>query len=107
MGRFASFKGWTYWFSGKPDLSRLAGRQEIFPMARVLVNDLDAELFAQLKARARLHGRSLQGELKAILEAAAVFSMAEAKEASARWRQRLAGRTASDSSELIREDRER
>jgi hypothetical protein len=33
--------------------------------------------------------------------------MAEAREASERWRQRLAKRTTSDSSELIREDRER
>lgn len=76
-------------------------------MAQVLVRDLDSELLERLKTRARLHGRSLQGELKAILEAAAVFSMAEAQEASARWRQRLAGRTTSDSSELIREDRDR
>lgn len=76
-------------------------------MAQVLVRDLDPELLDRLKARARLHGRSLQGELKAVLEAAAVFSMAEAREASARWRQRLAGRSMSDSSDLIREDRDR
>ena len=76
-------------------------------MAQVLVRDLDSELLERLKTRARLHGRSLQGELKAILEAAAVFSMEEAREASARWRQRLAGRNTSDSSELIREDRDR
>ena len=76
-------------------------------MAQVLVRDLDPEVLERLKSRARLHGRSLQGELKVILEAAAVFSMSEAREVSERWRQRLAGQMTSDSSDLLREDRER
>jgi len=76
-------------------------------MAQVLVRDLDPETLEQLKSRAKLHGRSLQGELKVILESAAVFSMQEAREASQRWRQRLAGRVTSDSGDLLREDRER
>ncbi len=76
-------------------------------MAQVLVRDLDPEVLERLKNRARLHGRSLQGELKVILEAAAVFSMNEAREVSERWRRRLAGQMTSDSSDLLREDRER
>ena len=76
-------------------------------MAQVLVRDLDPEVLERLKSRARLHGRSLQGELKVILEAAAVFSMSEAREVSERWRQRLAGQMTSDSSDLLREDRDR
>ena len=76
-------------------------------MAQVLVRDLDPEVLEHLKSRARLHGRSLQGELKVILESAAVFSVDEARAASERWRQRLAGRMKSDSSDLLREDRDR
>lgn len=76
-------------------------------MAQVLVRDLDTEVLERLKNRAHLHGRSLQGELKAILEAAAVFSMNDARQASERWRQRLEGRMTSDSGDLLREDRDR
>jgi plasmid stability protein len=76
-------------------------------MAQVLVRDLDPETLEHLKSRAKLHGRSLQGELKVILESAAVLSMSEARQTSERWRQRLAGRVASDSGDLLREDRDR
>lgn len=76
-------------------------------MAQVLVRDLDPETLEHLKNRAKLHGRSLQGELKMILESAAVFSMNEARQTSERWRQRLAGRVTSDSGDLLREDRDR
>ena len=77
-------------------------------MAQVLVRDLDADVVAQLKLRARQHGRSLQKETKAILEdAARQGSLEEARDAAARVRRRLAGRTFSDSADLVREDRER
>ena len=77
-------------------------------MAQVLVRDLDAKVVARLKERAKQHGRSLQKETKTILEdAARRGSMAEARAAAARVRRRLAGRTFSDSAELVREDRER
>jgi plasmid stability protein len=76
-------------------------------MAQVLVRDLDPETLENLKSRAKLHGRSLQGELKVILESAAVFSVNEARQTSERWHKRLAGRVASDSGDLLREDRDR
>ena len=77
-------------------------------MAQVLVRDLDADVVERLKDRASRHGRSLQKEAKAILEdAASRYTMEEAREAAERIRRRLAGRTFSDSAELIREDRER
>lgn len=76
-------------------------------MAQVLVRDLDPAVLEHLKSRARRHGRSLQGELKVILESAALFSVDEARATSERWRQRLAGRMTSDSSDLLREDRDR
>lgn len=82
-------------------------REGSAPMAQVLVRDLDPEVLERLKSRAKLHGRSLQGELKTILEAAAAYSMSEARQASELWRRRLAGRTMTDSSVLLREDRDR
>lgn len=76
-------------------------------MAEVLVRDLEPETIERLKARARQHGRSLQGEVKAILEAAAPLSMSEARELAEHWQRRLAGQIEGDSSDLLREDRER
>jgi plasmid stability protein len=76
-------------------------------MAQILVRDLDPSLLDRLKGQARQHGRSLQGEVKAILEASARLSPGEAREVAERWRQRLAGRMRSDSAQMVREDRER
>jgi len=76
-------------------------------MAQILVRDLDPELIERLESQARRHGRSLQGEVKAILEAAASYSMEEARQVAEQWRQRLAGQMVSESADLIREDRER
>ena len=77
-------------------------------MSQMLVRDLDPEVVERLKARARVHGRSLQKEVKAILEeAAATLSLCEAEEVAELWQKRLAGREYSDSAELVREDRER
>jgi plasmid stability protein len=77
-------------------------------MARVLVRDLDPAVVERLKAKAQDHGRSLQKELKAILEEAASRpSWSEARMEVERVRQRFAGRSFSDSTELVREDRDR
>ena len=75
-------------------------------MTQLLIRDMQVETVQRLKARAKRHGRSLQGEVKAILEAAAGYSMQEARAVSEGWAARLAGRGFSDSAELIREDRE-
>jgi plasmid stability protein len=72
-----------------------------------LVRDLDPEVVERLKERARSNGRSLQGEVKAVLEGAArTYTMEEAREVSRKWQERFAGRKFSDSAELIREDRD-
>jgi plasmid stability protein len=77
-------------------------------MVSVLVRDLDPAVVDRLKARAEENGRSLQKELKAILEtAAAQATWAEARAAAERVRQMLGGRQFSDSTELVREDRDR
>ena len=75
-------------------------------MADVLIRDLDAEVLRRLKAEARRHGRSLQAEIHAALGRAAVTSLAETRRISARWLKRLRGSSQSDSTRLIREDRD-
>lgn len=75
-------------------------------MSRVLVRDLEPELIEKLKARARRHNRSLQAELKDILEHAAA-SAVDVRAEVERVRAMFAGRSFSDSAELIREDRDR
>ena len=77
-------------------------------MASVLVRDLDPAVVKRLKLRAEENRRSLQKELKAILEtAAAQATWAEARANIERVRERFAGRQFSDSTELVREDRDR
>ena len=76
-------------------------------MAQVLVRDLKAEVVARLKARAKRRGRSLQSELKEILETAARRTPLEARALAERIRGQLAGRAHSDSVELLAEDRRR
>ena len=76
-------------------------------MAQVLIRDLKADVVARLKARAKRHGRSLQTELKEILETASRHSPVEARAVADQIRRRLAGRALSDSADLIAEDRAR
>lgn len=76
-------------------------------MAQILVRDLSPDIVDRLKNRAYRNGRSLQGEVKAILESAAKLSMAEAREVARQFRQSLEGRMTSDSADLLREDRDR
>jgi len=73
----------------------------------ILVRELDPWTVQRLKARARINGRSLQQEIKEILQRAAeMFTMREARWLSERWRHRLSRRSFSDSAQLIREDRD-
>lgn len=76
-------------------------------MAQLLVRALDHAIIARLKARARQHGRSLQGEVKIILVEAAALSLREARAVSAHWQKQFHGQPLSDSAALIREDRAR
>ena len=78
-------------------------------MAQILVRDVGEAAVARLKRRAKRRGRSLQGEVKAILEEVAgrEAAMVKARREAARIRARFAGRSFSDGTALIREDRER
>ena len=77
-------------------------------MAQVLIRDLDTATIEKLKARAAEHGRSLQAELKTILEAQArQVTKVEARALAACIRQRIGLRPQTDSGVLQAEDRER
>lgn len=76
-------------------------------MAQILVRDLDEQVVERLKRRAQREGRSLQSEVKAILEDAAKVDMESARELADAIRAEFKGRKFSDSTDLIREDRDR
>ncbi len=77
-------------------------------MAQVLVRQLDNKVVVRLKKRAKEHGRSLQSEMKTILEEAVPdYEAAWKRIEGIRKRLRKSGRTFSDSADLIREDRDR
>jgi antitoxin FitA len=80
-------------------------------MAQVLVRNLDDQVLVKLKRRARSKGRSLQSELKAILDEAAEHSekatLEEMLQRTAPIRERMKERRQTDSLVLLREDRDR
>jgi plasmid stability protein len=79
-------------------------------MGQLIVRNLDDRVIDALKARAARQDRSLEAELRVILERAAterVFDIAEARARAERISRALEGRSHSDSAALIREDRDR
>ncbi len=67
-------------------------------MGQVLIRQIPDETVARLKAKAARHGRSLEAELRSILE----HAVAEPKEEIIRLREAL-GKRLPDSSDLVRE----
>lgn len=79
-------------------------------MAKILVRDLDDNVVDRLKKSAKLRGRSLQSEVKMILEHAANAPQTDIENARKlvhKIRRRFKGRDFPDSVKLIREDRDR
>ncbi len=76
-------------------------------MAQVLVRELEPAVIERLKERAHRNGRSLEAELRLVLQQAAGDSTAQIQAEVARVRALFAGRTFFDSAKLFREDRER
>ncbi|HVQ37140.1 MAG TPA: Arc family DNA-binding protein [Pyrinomonadaceae bacterium] len=76
-------------------------------MSQVLIRDLDPEVIEHLKQRAAKHGRSLQAELKSILEQTARHQAVDYRAEAASLRRRLGGRKFSDSGVLQARDRRR
>jgi plasmid stability protein len=76
-------------------------------MTNILIRDLDDEVVARLKLRAKNHHRSLQAELKSLVESAVQFSIAETKQVSRVWHKNLSTKKHTDSADLLHEDRKR
>ena len=76
-------------------------------MSQILVRGLDDGLVLRLKERAARNGRSLEAEVRTILERSATSPDEAVRGLLDQWRTRLEGRKFSDSSDLIAEDRER
>lgn len=84
-------------------------------MAEILVKNLDPLILERLETLAKQHGRSLEEELKHILQQACETvtpdhigaDMEKAREAALQIRKQLAGHIHTNSIEIIREDRER
>jgi len=76
-------------------------------VAQVLVRDLKTDVVSRLKARAKRHGRSLQTELKEILQTASRHRALDARALADRIRRQLGGRAHTDSVKLLAEDRRR
>lgn len=76
-------------------------------MAQILVRNLDEAVVDRLKMRAVQHNRSLQAEVKTILEQAAQVDVNTARELALSIRKQFEGRQFAKSVDLIREDRER
>jgi hypothetical protein len=76
-------------------------------MGAILVRGLDQKTIERLTEHARLNGRTLQQEVRALLEhATETLTRRDARRVSEGWRRRLGGRSFSDSAPLIREDRD-
>ena len=76
-------------------------------MPDILIRGLEPETIRQLKVRAKRHGRSLQGEVKLLVEQATGAGSQHIAAMFDRWQRRFAGRRFSSSVRLIREDRNR
>lgn len=74
-------------------------------MPAIHVRDLSRVTLDRLKARAKRNDRSLQAEIKTILEEAAGTDWTRTRTVAAKLRQRLANRIHSDSADLITADR--
>ena len=76
-------------------------------MAQLLIRNLDQETVDRLKERARRHRRSLEGEVRVILEKEAAAGADDPWRLAERIRASFGGRRFSDSAALVREDRDR
>ncbi len=76
-------------------------------MNEIVLHNLDPVLIERLRQEAERHGRTIEGEAKAILASSVGVSRSLALRLADEFRSQFTGRVFSDSAELIREDRER
>ena len=74
-------------------------------MAQILIRNLDDTVVERLKKRASQNGRSLQSEVKMILEQASAVDMAMSRDLAEAIRKRFKDRPSSDSAVLLHEER--
>jgi len=75
-------------------------------MAQLTVHNLGSKTLQRLKARARRHGRSLEAEVRLVLEQTAGTEAADVARLLAGWDRRLGGRRFTDSESVAYEDRQ-
>jgi hypothetical protein len=76
-------------------------------MPDILIRGLNAETVTRLKARAERNGRSLQSEVKMVLERAAGIGADQIADILQKWDERMAGRRFSSSTTMVCKDRAR
>ena len=76
-------------------------------MPNILIRDVPAKTVEHLKARAKRHNRSLQGEVKQLIEESVIPVTSAALSRAMKIRASFGKKIFSDSVELIREDRDR
>ena len=76
-------------------------------MPNILIRDVSQKTVNQLKARAKQHNRSLQGEVKHLVEETVKTTGEGALLRARKIRSSFGKKTFSDSAELLREDRNR
>jgi antitoxin FitA len=76
-------------------------------MPNILIRDVSQKAVNQLKARAKRHNRSLQAEVKRLVEETAKTTGEGALLRARKIRASFGKTTFSDSAELLREDRNR
>lgn len=76
-------------------------------MSDLLIRGLNDRALERLKLRAKRNGRSLQKEVKLMLEQAAGADPEATKKMFSGWKQKFAGRKLTSSTQLLREDRDR
>lgn len=76
-------------------------------MGQVIIRNLDDRVIASLKAKARGRGHSLEQELREILTSASAMDPVEKGVLADRVRAMTRGRLTTDSTDLIRRDRDR
>jgi plasmid stability protein len=76
-------------------------------MPNILIRDVSQKTVDQLKARARQHNRSLQGEVKHLVEETVKTDGEGALLRARKIRASFGKKMFSDSAELLREDRNR
>jgi antitoxin FitA len=76
-------------------------------VAQVLIRNIPEAVIEAHRARAKSHGRSLEQELRTLIERAAPYTPAERLAAAERFQNLTPEGVRSDPVELVREDRDR